>query len=360
MLTARINVKRTTIRLFLAALVTLSPIGAWAQVIDKPAATVNLVQPQYISVSELDARYKQMETLLRQSGQPSSPDEKMKVLENMIAEILISQAAKRDNITVPESAVNELIDNQRRQVESRIGPLTDDQYHNFIYQQTGMSWNEYVKNIREQLTRQQFIIAKKGDLINNVPQPTEGDIENRYQLMAPQLTNPEIIRFNQVFIDTRGLSPDQEAAAKQRAEEIYRKYLNGQDTFAQLVTKYTDDPRGRYTGGDFGYLARDDARYLQLLGQTFMDSIFRLKVGDVKLLKSNIGYHIVQITEHYPPKLLTLNDHLAPGNPMTVHDYIRNLILQQEKQQAFEQAVNEIVDKLKKEADIQIFKQNLN
>ncbi len=335
-------------------------MALWAQVIDKPAATVNLTQPEYISVSQLNARYNQVETLRRQSGVPSSPDDKMQVLNSMIAEILISQAAKRDNITVPESAVNDFIAQQRRQVESRIGPLTEDQYHNFVYQQTGQSWDQYVQNIRTQLTRQQYIMVKKGDLINGVPQPTEDQIAQRYALISSQLTNPEIIRFNQVFIDTRGLTPDQAAQAKQRADEIYREYVNGQSTFAQLVTKYTDDPRGRYTGGDFGYLARDDTRYIQLLGQSFIDQIFALKVGQVRELQSNIGYHIVQITEHYPAKILSLSDHLAPGNPMTVHDYIRNLILQEEKQRAFEEAVQEIVNGLKKQADIQIFKQNLN
>jgi len=121
-----------------------------------------------------------------------------------------------------------------------------------------MSWTDYVKNIRDQLTRQQYIMAKKGDLVNNVAQPTEDDIQSRYQLMASQLTNPEIIRFNQVFIDTRGLSPDQAAQAQQQAQQVYQQYVNGQATFAQLVVQYTQDPRGRYTGGDFGYLARDD------------------------------------------------------------------------------------------------------
>ena len=349
--------KRISILLFLTA---LAPIGLWAQVIDKPAATVNLIQPEYISVSQLNARYNQVETVRRQNGLPSSPDDKMRVLDSMIAELLISQAAKRDNITAPESAVNDLIQQQRKQVEARIGPLTDDQYHNFVFQQTGQSWEQYVQNIRTQLTRQQYIMAKKGDLINGVPQPTESQIEQRYALISSQLTNPEIIRFNQVFIDTRGLTSAQAAQAKQRADDIYRQYVNGQSTFAQLVTQYTDDPRGRYTGGDFGYLARDDSRYIQLLGQSFIDHIFALKVGEVKELQSNIGYHIVQITEHYPAKLLTLTDHLAPGNPMTVNEYIRNLILQQEKQQAFEQAVQEIVDGLKKQADIKIFTQNLN
>jgi len=127
------------------------------------------------------------------------------------------------------------------------------------------------------------------------------------------------------------------------------------------VQQYTDDQHARYNGGDFGYLARDDQRAQQVLGQQFMNEIFSLKVGQVKgVLESKIGYHIVKITEHYPPKLLTLSDKISPANPMTVREYITQNIEQQEKSKAFNQAVQDILDSLKKQADIKIYDQNLN
>lgn len=339
---------------------TAVPI-AFAQVIDRPAATVNLTQPEYISVSQLDQRVNQVEAIRRQSGLPIPPDAKMQVLDSMIAEILIDQAAKKANITVSQSEVDDVIAKQKQSAEVQVGPLTDQQFQTIVEQQTGLSWSAYQAQLTKQILEQKYITQQKQSVLNNVAQPTDQQIEERYSQIATQLTNPEIIRFSQIFIDTRNLNSADKEKARQLADKIYQEYENGQATFNKLVEQYTNDQHARYNGGDFGYLARDDARATQLFGARFMNEIFSLKVGEVsRVLQSNIGYHIVKVTEHYPPKLLTLNDQISPADKTTVREYISNMILQQEKAQAFQTAVNEIVAQLKKQADITIYKQNID
>ncbi|HUZ18643.1 MAG TPA: peptidylprolyl isomerase [Spirochaetia bacterium] len=334
---------------------------AFAQVIDKPAATVNLVKPEYISVNQLDQRVNQVEAIRRQNGLPVPADAKMQVLDSMIAEILINQAAERANLSVTQTEVDDLVSKQKASAEVQLGPVTDQQFHNIVEQQTGLSWNAYLAQIKQQILQQKYIMKEKQNVLDSVATPTEQQIQDQYGQIASRLTNPEIVRFSQVFIDTRNLNAQEKLKAKQRADEAYQKYTSGQATFNQIVEQYTDDAHSRYTGGDFGYLARDDARAIQVLGQDFVNQVFSLKVGQVSgVLQSNIGYHIVKLTEHYPPKLLTLDDQISPTDKTTVREYIRNSIIQQEKAQAFQQAVNDIVVTLKKQADITIYKQNIN
>jgi parvulin-like peptidyl-prolyl isomerase len=333
----------------------------FGQVIDKPAATVNLIKPEYISVNQLSQRVNQVETIRRQNGLPIPPDDQTQVLDAMISEILINQAAARDNITVTQSEVDDAVAQQRKSVEAQIGPVSDAQFQSVVEQQTGLSWSAYLAQVKQQLIQQKYIMKEKQNVLDNVAAPTEQQIEDRYGQIANRLTNPEIIRFSQVFIDTRNLTSDQKQKAKDRAQDAFRQYQNGNATFNQLVEQYSDDQHSRYSGGDFGYLARDDARAIQLLGQDFVNQLFAMKVGDVKgVLQSNIGYHIVKITEHYPPKLLTLDDPISPADKTTVREYIRNSIIQEEKAQAYQQAIKDLVAQLKKQADIKIYSENLN
>lgn len=349
--------KRVAISLTIAL---FSTAGVFAQVIDKPAATVSLTKPEYISVNQLNQRVDQIDNIRKQNGLPIPADNKTQVLDSMISEILISQAAARANITITQSEVDDTIAKQKQAVEAQVGQLDDTQFHTVIEQQTGLTWKDYVQQLKTQLTEQKYIMKEKGNVLNNVPTPTDQQIQERYGQIASRLTNPEIVRFSQIFIDTRNLTSDQKQKAKERADKIYREYLNGTATFDQLVQQYTDDQHARYNGGDFGYLARDDARAQQVLGQKFVNELFALKKGDVKgVLESRIGYHIVKITEHYAPKLLTLNDPISPANKTTVRQYITQSLEQQEKSQAFNKAVQDVIASLKKEADIHIYQDNL-
>lgn len=334
--------------------------GAFAQVIDRPAATVNLSKPEYISMSQLDQRVQQLNSIRQQNGLPIPPNEKKQVLDSMINGILVKQAAEKAGLSVTQSEIDDAINKQKAAVEQQTGPMDTQQFHTVIEQQTGLTWKVYEDQLKTQLLEQKYILQIKGNQINNVPAPTAQQIEDKYNQIASRLTNPEIVRFSQIFFDTRNLTQAQKEKAKELADKVYRDYLNGKATFNQLVQQYTNDQQARYNGGDFGYLARDDQRAQAILGQKFMNEVFSMKVGQVKgVLESKIGYHIVKVTEHYPPKLLTLNDHISPANPMTVREYIKQGLEQQEKSQAFNQAVQQVLANLKQQADIKIYDKNL-
>ena len=332
--------------------------------LDKPAATVSLVKPEVITTKQLDMRYKEVENLRVQAGLPTPPQTRKQVLDSMIAEVLLKQAAERDRITVTDSELSNLVQDQKKNIEVQLrnsqqladaAVLTDGQFRNIISQETGLSYDEFVDELRMQLMQQKYVSQTKRSLFESIEGPTPEQIEEQYNLYQVQFTNPKMVRFSQIFISTLNLSGGEKEKALARAEEAYKKLQQG-ESFESLVSQYTDDAKARYNGGDFGFLPMNDERSKAYFGNDFFNAVFNMEEGKISgVLTSNLGYHIVKITEKRERKFLGLDDPLAPGNPLTVREYIKRSLMQQIQQQILQKAYSELIDELKKEADITIF-----
>ncbi|GAB4365415.1 MAG: peptidylprolyl isomerase [Spirochaetales bacterium] len=325
----------------------------WAQVIDQPVARVKLTKLEIITQKQL---MKHVELLEQQTRQKVSLEGRKKVLDMKIAEILINQAAARDNFRVSDAEVAQSIEAYKRSLGA---PVSDAQFRLLVQNQLNMTWDEFIENMRQRMTQEKYILEKKRDLFASIPEATEEQVRDIYNAQATNFTNPLMVRFNHIFIDTRNLSEEEKAAALKRAEEALKELRTS--SFKDVVLKYSDDTGSKYRGGDFGYLARNDAQREALLGKTFFESIFALQVNQVSgIIHSNIGYHIVQITERRDPKLLGLDDPIFPGSSVTVRQRIKDLIRVQNQQMTFQRALTELVDELKKQAEVTVYEQNLN
>ncbi|MCL1818167.1 MAG: peptidylprolyl isomerase, partial [Spirochaetaceae bacterium] len=70
--------------------------------------------------------------------------------------------------------------------------------------------------------------------------------------------------------------------------------------------------------------------------------------------------HIFQVTDRREPRLLGLKDPIFPDAPVTVEDHIKDRIMAQNQQLTFQRALNDLIEELKKDAEVTIFEQNLN
>jgi len=351
---------RSTIGTCLLFLV--SAVVAHSEVIDRPVATINLIRPEMISAKQLNSRVELLNMQRRaQNAAPLTLEEKKELLRTMITELLIRQAAEKDKIIVTDTEVNAAVQKYKNAAELQLGvTLTEKQFADLVLSQTGLVWEEYVKQLKTQILQQKYITQKKQSLFASVPMPTDAEIEAFYRDNATQFTNPEIIRFSHIYIDTRTLSNQDKPKALERAEAANRDVRNSGKTFEQLVAQYTDDVSSRYNGGDFGFLARNDQRAIAILGKPFFDAVFALSVNSVKgVIESNIGYHIVKVTAHYDPKLLKIDDPIDPASEVTVREYIRNGLLQQNQEKAFIRAVEEISKELYAQGNVVIFEENI-
>lgn len=335
-----------------------------SQVIDRPAATVNLTKNEFISVSQLQQRIEQYKQFIKQ-GIAGVPTEPKQVLDLMVQEVLIKQAAEqaaeKGQVYVSDQMIDAQIAAVRKDLDRQQGnPVTDQQFEEVVLRETGLNIAAYRKQIRDQFITQEYIKFAKKDLFSAMTGPTEKQIEDQYRKNATSFTNPELVRISEVYISTRGLSPENKEKALERAEKALQEIRNGGTPFEEAVLSYTDDAQTKYSGGDKGYFASNDPR-TQAYGSNYIDALFDLDVGKVSdIIQSRIGYHIVKVTDHRDPKLLSLDDPVNPLESQTVRDFIRELLTQEIQNQTLQKAIEELTNELEEKAEIRIFEENIS
>ncbi|WP_028973159.1 peptidylprolyl isomerase [Spirochaeta cellobiosiphila] len=321
---------------------------------DNPlVAKVKLTESVDITKAEYE---NQANYLAKVRNAPLDNKAKKDLLDLMIAEVLINQAATRDGIVVTDGDILKEI---RKQVDQN---LSDDKLKQAVTQKFKVSWDEYVKIARKTLVQKIYLEQKKGSEYLTVPEPSSEEINNFYQTNATQFVNPEMVRANHIFWDTRGKSQEEKAAMLKEATQVQKDIANGKYNFYKMVQQYTQDNNSRSRGGDMGYIARNDKRVLQTLGSVFFQKLFTMKVGELsQVMESNVGYHIVQLNEHLSQRFLKLTDPISPVDKTTVQQYIRAQMMNQQGQYQLQKAVNELVNEIKKDPNtkITIYEENL-
>ena len=131
-------------------------------------------------------------------------------------------------------------------------------------------------------------------LPGGVPQPSQQEIQAYYTAHQTEYSAPEQATSRHILIK---LAPDADAktdaAAKAKAEDILKQLQSG-GNLADLAKKNSDDPGSKDTGGELGFSQRGR------MVPEFDNAIFTQKIGDIKIVKSQFGYHIVQVEERQP------------------------------------------------------------
>jgi parvulin-like peptidyl-prolyl isomerase len=325
-----------------------------AQVLDRPVAIVRLTETVNIGQRELR---QQVEMLEQQMGRDLTDQQRQEVLEAQIGDVLLNQAAARADIRVSDEDIQRAINAQRQSIGQ---PVSDSQFRQLIQQQTGLSWDEYVEEIRNRLVQEQFILQESQQRFNeDLQEPSAREIRRVYEENAQQFTNPAMARFDHLFFDLRERDGEAEQEARQLASSMARRLDRGNAEFQQLLRESLDD--ARYSGGDFGYIVRGDQQAINQLGAEFVDEVLNFEEGDISgVLESNVGLHIVRVTDRRSPRLLQLGDPLLPGESTTVRDQIRAYILNQQQQQIFQESVETVLARLQEEAEITRYPENLD
>jgi peptidyl-prolyl cis-trans isomerase SurA len=345
--------------ILLSTLLLLAAGLAWGQSLDKPAATVKLIRSEVVTVSQLQ---KQIAPLEAQAKRALTPDERRQVLDGLIARVLIQQAAERDKVVVSDAELQAKIDDTRKAQSQALNigrDLTDTEFRQLV-QNTGALWDDWVKNLKYTMLLTKYAMAKSAAVATSYTPVTDQDIQDAYDANKSSYFIDDIVTLRHIFIDTHLLTAqaDKDKALK-RANDILKE-LQGGALFGDLVMKYSDDPQSKYNGGIFGSLLRSDAQHRQLYGSAFFEAVFKLKKGEVSgVIQSNLGYHLVMVTDRFDAKLLTLDDTVPPANKNTVREILKSSLTVQRQSDAIQTALTQIVGDLKKVAEIKIFDANL-
>ena len=134
---------------------------------------------------------------------------------------------------------------------------------------------------------------------------TEAELKAAYDAHPDRYKADEQRRASHILIQVApDAKPAVREAALKKAEKILAEVRKSPDKFAELAKKYSQDPGSAEKGGDLGYFDR------KMMVKPFADAAFSLKkVGDISgVVKSDFGYHIIELTGIQPGRVRTLDD----------------------------------------------------
>jgi parvulin-like peptidyl-prolyl isomerase len=119
-------------------------------------------------------------------------------------------------------------------------------------------------------------------------------VENR-----TKLATPERIEARHVFIATLE-RPREEAKAL--LDAALADLTAGKKDFATLARELSDDPANKDKGGNLGWMTRER------VPADFAEAVFSLPLGKPSLVRTRIGWHLVEVMNSKPSELRTFED----------------------------------------------------
>jgi len=342
-------------RIFLVILGLLTAVLGFSQSNMQPAATVNLIRTEQITVGQLRTEVERMETA---ASRTLTQPERLQVLDVMINERLVMQAAERDRISITENELNQQIQQLRGVMAQQLGRQpTDAEFAQAVRNESGLDIATFREQLRRQMIVQKYLVTKKGDLINSITNPTDAEIHTEYNLLRSELVRPETIRFSMIQV-AYGPDAASRSSARTLADRLKREIGTDPSKFDEVMARSVA-PNSGFQAGDAGYIPRNqEAR--QVLGQSFIDAAFSLRQGQVSnVIEGEQGFQIIKVTENYSVRQLELTDIVQLGTRITVRDYIGQLMLTQRQQAILAQASQEIVSELRTNRSFQIIENNI-
>lgn len=209
---------------------------------------------------------------------------KEQILEKLIEDELVAQAAEQAGIKIDEAEVDTQLEEFKKLID------TNPEYKEYLKQN-----NIGDDFMRSQMSADNLLRDFKADYEKNHP-VSEEDMKKYYDENRDMFRSNEV-RASHILISTIDektrlpLSEEEKAKAKIKAEELLKKVKAGED-FSELAKKFSQDPGSGQLGGDLGFFPKGQ------MVKPFEDAAFSMNVGEVsELVESNFGYHIIKVTD---------------------------------------------------------------
>jgi len=335
-------------KILLAATILLSfAFGAFAQSDLQPLAVVKLNKSETITLKQLKNR---VETYQKQNNlQSFTVEQKKEILDAMIDEKLVVQAATKAGMNITDTQVNQyFLQNIAQQVgrnvtEAEFAEIvkkeTNLSLDDFMKQQVGMGVNDYKAYLKNQLLAQQYVIQQKQGELTKVA-PTDEDIRKFYDLNKASFVQNDMVKLFLVVVPKAGNAE----GAKTKAEGMLNAVKNKSLSFDKIKTDSGKD----YQGGDL-FIGKT-AQHAQQLGISYND-LLELFTRDLNYISSlnetETDFQFYVVRQKYAAKMLGISDLVQPETTITVYDYIKQNLTNQMQSQALVAAVQDITKSLR-------------
>ena len=255
---------------------------------------------QTLTTSDLDAQIKGMPPQL-QMALLRNPSLKERLLERWVQMTLMSMEAQKEGM------------DKKPDVKKRIKEMTDA------------------------VLAQEYMTEKVKDKVS----VTDAEMKKYYDEHKDEFKNPETVTARHILIRVQsGADKSAWDKALDKAKSIEKKLKKGAD-FAKLAKEFSDDPGSKQKGGDLGPFTKGR------MVPEFEKAAFSLKKGEISApVKTNFGYHIIQVTDKKAASQKTFEEAKAGLKRK----------LEKEKQQKF---MEDLMARLKKQYKVKEYPEHL-
>jgi len=229
------------------------------------------------------------------------------LLESIIEQHLLAEAAKKEGIRVSRTEVSQQI---KEMADNSINSQFPDRKMLRTYlERKGISYQDYENQVqkvlesnRDQLQESMLLEKLKTNVQSqvHVTEETVKDaytqIKARHILIKPKKTAEQTAGKDGSAPSEQqsGTSASDQTAkeqARQKANELLDKIRQGAD-FAELARNNSDDPGSAKQGGELGWFGR------RQMVKEFTDAAFALKPGEVSgVVETLFGFHIIKVED---------------------------------------------------------------
>ncbi|MCO4760081.1 MAG: peptidylprolyl isomerase [Myxococcales bacterium] len=220
----------------------------------------------------------------RQSVRPRNRREMLRqVLDTLIDNLLVTQAATSLGITVPDTE----IDGHLKKLRDR--NLWDmDELKEAVRKMGFADVAAYRQHVRAEKLRVKMIRSKLGSRLR----VAEAEIKRVLDLQYKGGTVEEELHSRHILIKVpEGASPVVLNRLRDKAWKIHDVVQAKKKSFVDAAEEFSDDEGTEY-GGDLGWMRR------WMLDQTFAGTLWSLKKGQIsKVVQTPFGFHIIKLID---------------------------------------------------------------
>ncbi len=345
-------------RLVLGLIAFLAASAAFAQNDLQPLAIVKLNKSETITLKTLKTRCNFIQKQYDAYGVTLSAAQRQEVLESLIDEKLIVQAAAKENMVITDTQVNQAFLNTFSQQLGR--NVTESELETIIQQQTKMSLNEYLLQntgmgtadykayLKNQIIVQQYVYTKKQAEIAKVS-ATDKEIRDFYDLNKNSFLWSDMLKLYLVIVP----KGSDATSAKALCTQLRSQYSKAPSTAGDTISKDTRNGKNFQAGA---ILVQKTAAQAAQLGWDYnkIIELFGKGVGFVsEVNETPTDYQFYAVQKKYDAKMLTLSDIIQPETTVTVYDYIKQNLTASKQQQFFAEAAQQVADSLDTSANVE-------
>ncbi len=265
------------------------------KIVDQIVAKVN---GDIVSQDELERSTKELNAQLKAQGlsgiqfQQELASHKKDVLRDRIDELLLTQQGKELNINV-DSEVSKYMANLQRQS----GIVDTDKFHDYVRQQSGMSFEDFEQEAKNNMLTHEVIGQEVGRKINI----TDKEIEAYYNAHQSDFIREEKVFLSEILISTQGKDAAGVAAAEKKAKQVAAEAARG-ERFTDLARDNSDAATAK-DGGVLGSYKKDE------MSPEIEAAVWTKPKGYItQPIKLPTGFDIFRVDDHSKAGLAPLAD----------------------------------------------------